>query len=240
MPAELVAGVLPEFADMPQETVKPAPVALRRAIVRKAVLRSSVFWLVVGHPLPHRFRGGFACANLFSVEPAVFAVARRPSPRAWRCSWSRSCSTADAVLWHRMSGLGYDRAFMSVTNGGLSKQTVVFPRKKIQYGFVSTNPFQRAAHAAIVNARTASGVGGTTEQLWDVSAEDADRWMEWVRLRSRREGSRRNGGRYRPVTVPNRHKVRSEYIFLLELHAPFRFPHFLPFRNARVRVGRDG
>ena len=93
-------------------------------------------------------------------------------------------NVADAVLWHRMSGLGYDRAFMSVTNGGLSKQTVVFPRKKIQYGFVSTNPFQRAAHVAIVNARTASGVGGTTEQLWDVSAEDADRWMEWVRPRT--------------------------------------------------------
>ncbi len=182
---ELVAGVLPEFADMPQETVKPAPVALRRAIVRKAVLRSSVFWLVVGATLCRiGFEAGLR-ANLFSVEPAVFAVAETAFAACVALFViAFVLNVADAVLWHRMSGLGYDRAFMSVTNGGLSKQTVVFPRKKIQYGFVSTNPFQRAAHVAIVNARTASGVGGTTEQLWDVSAEDADRWMEWVRPRT--------------------------------------------------------
>ena len=90
----------------------------------------------------------------------------------------------DAVLWYRRSALGYNRIFMSMTNGGLSVKTSIVPRKKIQYGFIKTNPFQRMAHVAIVNARTAAGVGGTTEVLWDVSEEDAAEWIEWVRPRT--------------------------------------------------------
>ena len=63
---EIIAGVLPEFADIPQETVKPAPVALRRAIVRKTVIRSSVFWLMVGvHLGAARLRGRLAVGRFF-------------------------------------------------------------------------------------------------------------------------------------------------------------------------------
>ena len=87
----------------------------------------------------------------------------------------------DAVLWYKRSAMGCNRVFMSMTNGGLSVKTSIIPRKKIQYGFIRTNPFQRMAHVAIVNARTAAGVGGTTEALWDVSEEDAAAWVEWVR-----------------------------------------------------------
>ena len=38
---------LPEFADMPEETIKPAPVAKRRAIVRMGIICSAAFWFAV-------------------------------------------------------------------------------------------------------------------------------------------------------------------------------------------------
>ena len=95
-------------------------------------------------------------------------------------------NVVNAILWHRRSGLGYDRNFMSMTNGGLAVTTTYTPRKKIQFAYLRTNPFQRMAHVASVNVRTAAGVGGTTETLWDLREEDADAWMEWVRPRGGR------------------------------------------------------
>lgn len=181
---ELIGGVLPEFADMPQETVKPAPVALRRAIVRKAIIRSSMFWLMVGAVLGRIGLEVCLRSGVFTIEAGALAMMEVAFAAIVALYiLAAALNVVDAVLWHRASALGYDRSFMSITNGGLSKQTVVFPRKKIQYGFTKTNPFQRMAHVAIVNARTAAGVGGTTEQLWDVSEEDAAQWMEWVRPR---------------------------------------------------------
>lgn len=183
---ELVEGLLPEFADMPARTAAPAPVALRRAVVRNTILRSFMFWTTLAWsvvvaacefiaradvsfadqvPLSLLEMGWAACAAVFVIAFALNAV--------------------DAVLWHRESFLGYDDRFMIVVNGGLSSTTSVFPRRKIQFAYLKTNPFQRRAGVAIVNARTASGVGGTTEQLWDLASADAEAWMDWARPRGR-------------------------------------------------------
>ena len=89
-----------------------------------------------------------------------------------------------AVKWARESGFAVNRQFMKVVNGGLSREERSFPRNKIQYGSTRTNPFQRMAKVATICARTAAGVGGTTIVLWDVTQEDAERWLDWVRPRS--------------------------------------------------------
>lgn len=70
-----------------------------------------------------------------------------------------------------------------MTNAGLSSSSVVFPRRKIQYGTVLTNPFQRRAKTATISARTAAGVGGTTISLVDVDEAAADRWLSWIEPR---------------------------------------------------------
>lgn len=69
---------------------------------------------------------------------------------------------------------------MQISNGGFSRESISFPRKKIQYAFTQTNPFQRMSRVATINARTAAGIGGTTMKLLDVREEDADKWLEWV------------------------------------------------------------
>lgn len=182
---EILNGVVPEFSDVPEETVRPASVALRRAIVRRGVIRSGSFWLLVVLVAAY---AGFMCmasSGLVAIDPALFSVVQ--------IAFFVYCgffvlvfvlNVVDAVLWYRRSALGCNRTFMSMTNGGLSVKTSIVPRRKIQYGFIKTNPFQRMAHVAIVNARTAAGVGGTTETLWDVSEEDAAAWIEWVRPRA--------------------------------------------------------
>ena len=46
-----------------------------------------------------------------------------------------------AVLWFRGSGFAYNERFMQVSNGGFARETISFPRKKIQFGYTKTNPF---------------------------------------------------------------------------------------------------
>ena len=182
---EILDGVLPEFSNVPEETVRPASVALRRAVIRRSIIRSASFWLFVVAAAAYAGFAYAAASGMLVADPGLFSIVQIAFFAC--CGFfilMFALNVVDAVLWYRRSALGYNRIFMSMTNGGLSVKTSIVPRKKIQYGFIKTNPFQRMAHVAIVNARTAAGVGGTTEVLWDVSEEDAAEWIEWVRPRT--------------------------------------------------------
>lgn len=182
---EILDGVLPEFSHVPEETVRPAAVALRRAIVRRSVIRSVSFWLFVVAVAAYAGFVYTAASGMVVVDPGLFSIVQIAF--FVYCGFfilMFALNMIDAVLWYKRSAMGCNRVFMSMTNGGLSVKTSIIPRKKIQYGFIRTNPFQRMAHVAIVNARTAAGVGGTTEALWDVSEEDAAAWIEWIRPRT--------------------------------------------------------
>ena len=182
---EIIQGVLPEFSDMPVETFKPAPAARRRAVVRMAVLRSAAFWFAVFVALCQIAMEAVIVLVPMDAESLALLAMFRYLMFAYYAVFVLMfiVNVINALVWHRRSGLGYDRSFMSMTNGGLSTTTTYTPRKKIQFAYIRTNPFQRMAHVASVNVRTAAGVGGTTETLWDLSEQDADAWMEWVRPR---------------------------------------------------------
>ncbi|WP_165045594.1 PH domain-containing protein [Adlercreutzia sp. ZJ138] len=184
---EILQGIAPELADLPRIIAKPAPVARRRAIIRKGVIRSASFWLAVcaaiGLVALNIAVGTGAWDITASAEDAVALAALRTV--AYGCfalfALSFVVNTIDAVLWHRHSGIGYNERFMVVVNGGLASKTVALPRKKLQFASTKTNPFQRAAHVQTVAARTAAGVSGTTELIWDLSNADAEAWMDWAR-----------------------------------------------------------
>lgn len=185
---EIIQGVLPEFADMPAETLNPAPVAKRRAIVRMGIIRSAAFWFAVFVALAQVAMELVIATVPLGVEELAMLETVRIFMLAYYAIFVLAfvVNVVNAILWHKRSGLGYDRNFMSMTNGGLAVTTTYTPRKKIQFAYLRTNPFQRMAHVASVNVRTAAGVGGTTETLWDLREEDADAWMEWVRPRGKR------------------------------------------------------
>lgn len=180
---EILAGIVPEFADVPAESTPVAPVALRRALIRRCLIQGSGLWLAVIVAVSQ------VCFNVFSdpsVPDQAFAVGLANMGALFGYALAVVLLVIDAVgavLWFRGSGFAFNHRFMQVSNGGLSRETISFPRKKIQFGYTKTNPFQRNAGTATINARTAAGVGGTTIRLIDATEEDARAWLEWLEPR---------------------------------------------------------
>ncbi|WP_282209229.1 PH domain-containing protein [Parvibacter caecicola] len=182
--AEIIAGLIPEFADMPTQATAVAPVAMRRAILRRTLWQGPGFWLIVATALLHVLMHVAAVAT---QDPDLFDLLTIFDPAAtFLYAVGAVCMIANcigAVMWARESSFAVNRRFMQVSNGGLSRESVSFPRQKIQFGCVRTNPFQRMAKTATLKAVIAAGVGGTTISLVDVTEEDAAHWMEWLEPR---------------------------------------------------------
>lgn len=187
----ILSGLVPEYVGIPQGRTALPKVAHRRAITRRCIVQGGGFWLAI-------------CTGIAQI---VFNVALNPmmaSTATITRDWSIALSiinpvcfvlygvaivcfvleAVSAVKWAKESGFATNDYFMKVVNGGLSREERSFPRNKIQFGYTKTNPLQRMAHVATINARTAAGVGGTTINLKDVRREDADAWLAWLEPRS--------------------------------------------------------
>ena len=158
-----------------------APVGLRRALIRRCIIQGTGFWLAV------LVAAGQIAVNLLA-DPAVpdgamtlFFVNNGALFGYALAVVLLVLDAVGAVLWFRGSGFAYNERFMQVSNGGFARETISFPRKKIQFGYTKTNPFQRNAGTATVNARTAAGVGGTTIRLIDAREDDARAWLAWLK-----------------------------------------------------------
>ena len=180
---DLLAGIVPEFADQPNDFVVLPKVARRRAINRWGFLYSAMFWIALGVALLHilisqgiinltAITGGnvFITELIMGFLPLVYLL--------FACVLVKNI--VKAVLWYKESGLAYNKKFMRIRAGGYTVTDVMFPRRKIQSGFTKTNPFQRHTHVKTVCARLASGMGQSIA-LMDMADADADAWLEWVR-----------------------------------------------------------
>ncbi|MCI8425508.1 MAG: PH domain-containing protein [Adlercreutzia sp.] len=190
---EILAGIVPEFADLPTESRPVAKVALRRAIVRRGFIQGGGFWLAVlavaGFAGMAWLTGAFE-AGMFSdmdwqeLWISGMFVSFGPSVLAILLVLALILVVIDivgAVLWARESSFAFNRRFMQVSNGGFSRETVSFPRQKIQFGCTRTNPLQRRAGTDTLLATTAAGSGGTTTVLVDAAHEDAMAWLDWLK-----------------------------------------------------------
>lgn len=186
---EILAGLVPEFADLPQEAKPVAKVALRRAILRQGVWFGGGFWLAVVATVCLVALGwvnGEVVAGSIEMDSEdLFLLSI-----GWNAVIVGGYGLAailfvvdvvGAVLWARESSFAYNRRFMQVSNGGLSRETVSFPRQKIQFGCAKSNPLQRRAGTDTLLATTAAGSGGTTTTLIDVPHADAMAWLDWLK-----------------------------------------------------------
>ena len=188
---QILAGLVPEFEDVPTDQRKVAPVALRRALTRRCIVQGAGFWLAVIVAVFQLTMGLWADDVAVSIHALgmTFSIGTREllDSTCMICYILAAIivvvSAIGAVLWARSSNFAFNRRFMQVTNGGFSTSTVTFPRQKIQYGYTKINPLQRMAHTATIKARTAAGVGGTTYALIDVTQEDAEAWLAWLEPR---------------------------------------------------------
>lgn len=181
---EILAGMVPEFADVPQKTHPVARVALRRGLIRNCILYGGGFWLLVVAALVWAVAAMFesSLVEAFSADEACMWMVITGSAVVLSVLGAvlMIVETVNTIFWARESSFGYNRCFMQITNGGLSRQSIQFPRQKIQYGYTKTNPFQRRAHTATLVVYTAAGVGGTKTQLIDSTQEDAFTWLSWL------------------------------------------------------------
>lgn len=177
---EILNGLVPEFADIPVETRKLPSVSLRRALIRRIVLKGTGFWIAVIvtalNMLLHAVIPGEAAQNVqvFTVIDSMAIVFYA------LCFVIAALEAVGAVMWYRGSSFAFNDRFLQISNGGFSRESITLPRKKLQFGFVKTNPLQRMAKVATINARTAVGIGGTTLWLTDVCVDDAEKWLDWV------------------------------------------------------------
>lgn len=186
----ILAGLVPEFADLPQESKPVAKVALRRALIRRGIIQGGGFWLAVVSVLCMiglKLMVSAAEAGAFEVEDAL-AIAMVNSFGGGLLLVLLVLSVLlfiidiiGAVLWARESSFAYNCRFMQVSNGGLSRETVSFPRQKIQFGCARSNPLQRCAGTDTILATTAAGSGGTTTALIDVPHAEAMAWLDWLK-----------------------------------------------------------
>ena len=185
---EILAGLIPEFADLPQDAKPVAKVALRRALIRRGIVQGGGFWCAV-------FAAIFAAVLAAVGAAAELGLLYLDSDDLFLMAMGSAIVTGlfvlaailfvidiiGAVLWARESSFAFNRCFMQVSNGGLSRTTISFPRQKIQFGCARSNPLQRRAGTRTLLATTAAGQGGTTTTLVDVSVEDAAAWLDWLK-----------------------------------------------------------
>lgn len=176
----VVQALTPEYAHAPKASTPMPKVALRRAITRRAVLKGVGFWLAVCLLL--------LCAAAFAADaPAARGnaqfgglAAATLMPGLLLCIAIAAIEVVGAFLWHRRSAFGFDSSGTIVVNGGYSIDTVIVPRRKMQYACLRANPLQRHAGVATVLVRTAAGVRGCDERLIDVPIAEASDWLDWA------------------------------------------------------------
>ncbi len=185
---EILAGLIPEFADLPQDAKPVAKVALRRALIRRGIVQGGGFWCAVAAAILAAALAAVGAAAesgaLYLESDDLFLLSMGSVAAMGLFVWAAILFIIDiigAVLWARESSFAYNRRFMQVSNGGLSRTTISFPRQKIQFGCARSNPLQRRAGTRTLLATTAAGQGGTTTTLVDVPAEDAAAWLDWLK-----------------------------------------------------------
>ncbi len=185
---EILGGLIPEFADLPQDSIPVAKVALRRALIRRGIVQGGGFWCAVAAAIFAAVLAAVGAAAesglLYLDSDELFLLAMGSAVATGLFVLAAILFVIDivgAVLWARESSFAFNRRFMQVSNGGLSRTTISFPRQKIQFGCARSNPLQRRAGTRTLLATTAAGQGGTTTTLVDVPVEDAAAWLDWLK-----------------------------------------------------------
>ncbi len=186
--AEVLDGLVPEFADLPLESDMKAPpqVALRRAVMRRCIWYNGILWwaacmlvmrqimvaIISADPTAMGDQEGFAIAfSAVDVLLVVSLVALAVAIVFYAVS---------AVLWQRHSRFGTNAHFAVFYNDGLTTQRTIIPRTKIQTGYTRTNPFQRRSDVSTVLAVSAAGTSNTVLRIMDLRRQDAREWLEWM------------------------------------------------------------
>ncbi|MDR3037569.1 MAG: PH domain-containing protein [Coriobacteriales bacterium] len=171
----IIERLAPEFNGRPASSeMQPLPkVSRRRSLSRSGVFPSLAYFAAV--------LASTLVMNAFAVPDDI----RIPSLIALWVLFSilAVLHIIGAILWYGHAGYAYNATMLAIRQGFFGLVTTVIPRHKIQWAQMRQNPFQRLSRVASITAVTAAGVGGTSTRLRDLSLEEADAFIEWVRPR---------------------------------------------------------
>ncbi|MDR2163682.1 MAG: PH domain-containing protein [Clostridiales Family XIII bacterium] len=161
--------ILPEFADAP-EAKDGLPAASLRLTYLRYLSRSVIFivaafiaaWFALADAEPDFPRT--ECLSI--VSALLLAVICITAYRSWK---GRGMATNDD--------------FLVLRRGAYTFTTVIIPRKKIQIARMSRGPLQMRCGVADVDATTAAT---TDEGIIDVSEDQAQSYLDWIRPRGLR------------------------------------------------------
>lgn len=181
----VLENLLPEWGGLPQADKKLPQRARRRALTRRAILQGGGVWLAVITFVTMFFIALPIQLDAFSSSElsdylAFYLVADIVSRVLYVIALLLFVlDIIGALLWHRGSGFGYDRRYITITNSGFSTNRTITPRMKVQLATLQTNPLQRHRHLTTIIAFTAAGVGSSTLKLIDVEQDAAKAWFDW-------------------------------------------------------------
>ncbi|WP_158555989.1 PH domain-containing protein [Peribacillus glennii] len=84
-----------------------------------------------------------------------------------------------AYLCYRAAGWNISGNQLQLRSRVLSKQTMIFQKKKIQAVYSEVSPFQKRTRLASISATVTSGAGPRTGKVIDLEAADSERITDW-------------------------------------------------------------
>ena len=204
----ILAGLTPELIDIPRidQLVKPPRRALRRALIRRCIWRNgwvpAAIALIVALACLSVLRNSIGMNIAYTIDYTMTDMLLEAGASTsvtmlildlltkiigaflGLCLILTALQAVGAFLWYRYSGFACTKHVAAIRNDGLSSEFTMIPREKLQYAGTCSNPFQRFSQVASIEATTAAGVTKTVVRLWDVRADDAQRWLEWTHPRT--------------------------------------------------------
>ena len=171
-----LAEVLPDYAGVlgRVELGHLGPVARRRAVVRAAIWWPFAAAINAGALWIFGFSGLLESAawllRPLLVAAAVLSVALLVG------------LVVNALRACRYARFGHTARELVLVTGGLTRQTIIAPRARLQRMELSANPFQRRAGVTSLSVRTAAGTADGLE-LRDLPADAASELLAWFRPR---------------------------------------------------------
>ena len=189
---EVLANLAPEFAGRPhREECKRLPsIALPRAIFRECFIVNRVLWFSVILVVVWIWIKQNIILDLYGLLFTASDIAA-VDEFEWQAfivvcvvvGIAIIARLIGAILWARRSGYTWNDDYLLLWNDGLSTDLIAVPRRKIHAGLSASGFLQRQFSIATLTAFTIAGGRGATASLYDVSKEDVDVYLDWLRPR---------------------------------------------------------
>ena len=201
---EILDNLAPELAGRPhREECKPLPkVAFRRALIRECLVKNKVLWVCIAIIVARWILNIFVISRMVS---ATFMLDLEDGGPVLEISVldiyynlmqfvligaivvgliTIILKALTARRYAGKSGYVWNDDYLLLFDAGTPTHQTVIPRSKIQSGVSEVSWGQRKSSVATLQANTFTGSQSVVASLIDVTAEDTNAYLEWLKPRA--------------------------------------------------------